>query len=235
MNSILLKELVDLGDAFERQYPHADQQTLANFLAWGRLDTGQPLPAPQPAHLPFPERYDDTIPALPTFIVEYVHKAYEYFKQYMKKACANVPLLNYDDYLVLVYLAERGTMTKTEMIDATINEKPSGMLVIRRLIEQGFVEQTDNPDDRRSRNISLTEAGRAVLALVQPAVNEAMLLYTGHLSEQEQAQLGQLLYRLHEFNEPLFLHHREASLDKLLRQYSPDGGARKRATASKLT
>lgn len=218
MNSILLKDVVDLGDAFEREHPEPDAQTLPNFLAWAAQQqaAAHHSAVSQPDALVMPKRYVDGVPELPTFIIQYLTKVYRYFRQYMKKACANSPLLNYDDFIALVYLAEVGSMTKTHMVETTVNEKTSGMLVIKRLIEQGFIEQTDNPDDRRSRCITLTNAGMAVLHSVQAGVNQASTLLVGDLSETEQQQLARYLHRLHQFHEPLFLHHRDASLDDLL-------------------
>jgi len=215
MNTNLLRQLIDLGDAFEQQYPDEIDQTVINFLAWstGQQDPETPIIQQEP--LVMSKRYTDDVPVLPTFIVQYLTKTYRYFKLYMKKACEKSPLLNYDDFIALVYLAQHGNMTKTHMVETTVNEKTSGMLVIKRLIDQGFIEQTDNPTDRRSRCITLTDAGMAVLQSVQPGVNQAVLLLTAPLTESEQEQLARFLYRLEEFHEPLYLRHREASLDAL--------------------
>jgi DNA-binding MarR family transcriptional regulator len=216
MNTNLLRELINLGEAFEQQYPDVVDQTVINFLAWS---TGQSTPknhVAQAEPLVMPKRYTDAVPELPTFIVQYMTKTYRYFKLYMKKACENSPLLNYDDFIALVYLAQHGSMTKTHMVETTVNEKTSGMLVINRLIDQGFIEQTDNPTDRRSRCITLTDAGMAVLQSVQPGVNQAVLLLTAPLSETEQEQLARFLYRLEQFHEPLYLHHRDDSLAELM-------------------
>lgn len=224
MNTNLLRQLIDLGDAFEQQYPDEAEQTIANFLSWstGASTPKNPVALAEP--LIMPKRYVDAVPELPTFIVQYMTKTYRYFKLYMKKACENSPLLNYDDFIALVYLAEHGSMTKTHMVETTVNEKTSGMLVIKRLIDQGFIEQTDNPDDRRSRCITLTDAGMAVLQSVQPGVNQAALLLMAPLSETEQEQLARFFNRLERFHEPLFLHHREDSLAELIGRAAPQAG-----------
>ena len=211
MKSALLKDLLDLGDAFEQAHPDETDHTTTNFLAWA---AGQPAEK-QAVSVEMPERYTDDLPAVPTFIAEYLTKAWRYFRLYMKKACETTPLLNFDDFVCLIYLINEAPMTKTQMIEMTVNEKTSGMLVINRLINQGFIAQTDNADDRRSRYISLTDAGRAILESIQPSVNQAVVLLAGDLSTNEQQQVAYLLKRLDDFHQPLFLHHREASLDEL--------------------
>ena len=211
MKSALLKELLDLGDAFEQAHPHDDEQTMANFLAWA---SGRAVEKPAPA-LNLPQRYSDEMPPVPTFIAQYLTKVYRYFRLYVKKAFETTPLLTFEDFISLIYLAEQGSMTKTDLIESTVNEKTSGMLVIKRLLDRGFVEQTDNADDKRSRCITLTDAGLAMLRSVQPTMNQATTLLKGDLTAEEQVQLGALLFRLDRFHEPLFLHHKEASLDEL--------------------
>lgn len=212
MKSTLLRELLDLGDKFEQAHPDDADQTLANFLAWA---TNRPVEPPTGV-LELPKRYSDEMPPIPTFIAQYLTKVYRYFRLYIKKAFETTPLLTFEDFISLIYLAERGSMTKTDLIESTVNEKTSGMLVIKRLLDRGFVEQTDNADDRRSRCVTLTDAGLAMLRSVQPAVNQATTLLKGDLSEEEQVQLGALLARLDRFHEPLFLQRKEDSLNDLL-------------------
>jgi MarR family transcriptional regulator, lower aerobic nicotinate degradation pathway regulator len=212
-----MKELLDLGDAFEQAYPGIEQTT-ATFLAWANEQVGNKgVEKPVPV-LEMPKRYNDDLPELPVYIVQYLTKAFRFFRMYVKKACETTPLLNFDDYVSLVYLAERGSMTKTHLIETTVNEKTSGMLVIQRLIDRGFVIQTDNSDDKRSRCITLTDNGMAILNAIQPAMNQACILMMGDLSEAEQTHLAVLLKRLFTFHEPLFLHHRDASLAALLQK-----------------
>ncbi len=213
MKSTLMKELLDLGDAFEEQYPDQVGHTLANFLAWATNEL--PATTKQETPLAIPKRYDDDLPALSAFVAQYLTKASRYFRFYVKKALDTTPLLTFDDFISLVYCAERGSMTKTDLVEATVNEKTSGMLVIKRLIDRGLVQQMDNEEDRRSRCITLTDEGRAVLRAVQPTINQSSTLLTGDLSEEEQTQLALLLQRLDRFHEPLFLNHRESSLTEL--------------------
>ena len=174
MKSALVKQLLDLGDAFEQAHPHDDEQTVDNFLAWA---SGRAVEKPAYV-LELPQRYTDEVPEVPTFIAQYLTKVYRYFRLYIKKAFETAPLLTFEDFISLIYLAEKGRMTKTNLIESTVNEKTSGMLVIKRLLDRGFVEQTDNADDKRSRYITLTTEGMAVLRSIQPAVNQAT--YAAH-------------------------------------------------------
>ena len=228
MNSALMKDLLDLGDAFEQAYPDRAAQTLPTFLAWA---AGPPVVAAPTVALAVPPGatplfaaatgapgaapaaaadyayYSSEVPALQTYLAHMATNAYRYFRGYVKRVFDALPLLNFDDFLTLAILAERGSLTKTHLVELTINEKTSGMLVIKRLIDKGFVAQTDDEQDKRTRRITVTPAGLAMLRAAQPVMNQATQLFVGDLSEAEQHQLSALFTRLDKFHEPIYLAH----------------------------
>ena len=203
-----MKDLLDLGDAFEQAYPDRANQTLPHFLAWAAHQQAAASAPPAPT-APAPEYryYHADVPVLQTYVSHVVTKAYRYFRGYVKKAFESVPLLNFDDFITLAILAERGSLTKTHLVEMTVNEKTSGMLVIKRLIDNGYVTQTDDEQDKRTRRITVTPQGLATLRAAQPVMNQATHLFTGDLTEDEQRQLGALLGRLDKFHEPIYLAH----------------------------
>ncbi len=213
MNSNLMKALLDVGDAFEQAYPDREAQTLPNFLAWAN---DQQTEKATPVNAPEYNYYGDDVPVLQTFLAHFLTKASRYLRVYMKKVVETTPLVTFDDFISLAYLAERGSMTKTDLVEATVNEKTSGMLVIKRLIDNGFVAQADDEHDKRSRRLTITPGGFAMLHAVQPAMNQATKLFTGDLSEAEQRQLSAFLLRLDRFHEPIYLAHKDGSLAELL-------------------
>ncbi|MBC8151511.1 MAG: winged helix DNA-binding protein [Bacteroidetes bacterium] len=97
----------------------------------------------------------------PSLLAQYISMTYRYVRHYVRKALAATPLITFDDFICLVILLETGSLTKMELIEATINEKPSGLLVIKRLLDAGFVQQVTDQTDRRSKRISLTPARRS--------------------------------------------------------------------------
>ncbi len=206
-----MKDLLDWNDSFEQLYPNEADQTAANFVVWAAARQTPP-PAPEPIPYTY---YSAEVPVLQTAIAHFVTKAYRYCRVYIKKALDTAPLLTFDDFISLADLAAHGSMTKTDLIESSVNEITSGMLVIKRLIDRGFVSQSNDEQDKRSRRISITDAGMAVLQSVQPAMNQATDLFRGDLSDAEQQQLIALLIRLDQFHKPLFLEHKEASLEEL--------------------
>lgn len=205
MNTTLVKDLLDLGDAFEQAYPNPADQTKANFLAWAHTNQ---LDTPTLVGLPSRYRYySEEVPVLQTMLAHLVTKLARYFRFYVKRAFETVPLLSFDDFIALATLAEQGSMIKTDLVEATINEKTSGMLVIKRLIDNGFVVQTDDEIDKRTRRLTITDQGKAMLRAVQPAMNEATASLKGDLTESEQRQVSVFLARLDKFHGPIYKAH----------------------------
>jgi MarR family transcriptional regulator, lower aerobic nicotinate degradation pathway regulator len=220
MNNLLLKDLLDLGEDFERQHTNPTGQTLDHFVAWLQTRPQSTAVAP-PAGIPAlpTDTYKTAelvaLPLLPRLISEYLHKIYRYNRFYIKKGLDATSLLTFDDFICLVILMEQGSLTKMDLVEETINEKTSGMLVIKRLIDQGFVVQTNDEDDRRSRRITITDKGRETVLKSIPDISQANDLYMGDLSATEQQQFVNLLLRLHHYHNPVYLHHKEATLNEL--------------------
>ena len=114
MNSALLRDLLDLGDAFEEAHPDRSAQTLSNFLTWSnrRQSNTSDSQSIQELNDPQVTYYADTVPVLQTFVAETITKAYRYLKMYIKTAMDGLAALNFDEFICLCYLAARGSMTK---------------------------------------------------------------------------------------------------------------------------
>lgn len=207
MKNALLRELLDVGESFEQQHVESEQ-TLHNFsLYLSQQLTGHPDISSQAE----PTRPDaDVLPMpgvemAPSLLAQYISMTYRYVRHYVRKALAATPLITFDDFICLVILLKTGSLTKTELIEATINEKPSGLLVIKRLLDAGFVQQVTDQTDRRSKRISLTPAGRWTVLDVMPAMDQAARLVADAFTPTEQMQFLQYLMRFDQYHKPRFL------------------------------
>ncbi|MBN3751457.1 MarR family transcriptional regulator [Paraburkholderia sp. Tr-20389] len=65
-----------------------------------------------------------------------------------------------------------------------------------RLVRNGLVERSDDPDDKRSYVLFLTAAGKKQLATLRPRVEEVERILTAKLSPRESVELKRLLLTL---------------------------------------
>lgn len=106
-----------------------------------------------------------------------------------------------DDFIYLINLKTTGAMTKMELIRHNVSEKSSGMLIIKRLISNGWAEQTICLKDKRKKHIQITEKGLAILDQHMEEIRKASRVVVGNLTHSEQMQLIAILSKLDKFHD----------------------------------
>ncbi len=140
---------------------------------------------------------------------------YRFARSYTKIALENSPLTTVDDFLYLGKVMEVGHCTKTELIEYNVHEKTSGMEIIKRLLKNDFLAQEDDPNDGRSKRLTVTPQGKDEFFTALEAMKKSADLVGGPLSTVEKLHLMHLLQKLHDFHKPLFS-EKNASLDEML-------------------
>ncbi len=123
-----------------------------------------------------------------------------YAKSYIKKALEGTPLLTAEDFTALSILLTHDHLSKTELISYNLQEKTSGMEVIRRLIATGLVTQWDDEKDKRSKQIAITEDGKVLLYEVFKDMSNVGKMINGKLTISEKLTLQYLLQKLENFH-----------------------------------
>ncbi|RAJ93102.1 DNA-binding MarR family transcriptional regulator [Larkinella arboricola] len=215
MNYHFLKQLLDYAENFERDVSAPEQQTVASFATWLLNQAAQPVHNTQQEGA-FGQVLPDTLISI---MVSYL---YRYARLYSKKVIDASPLTTLDDFTYLVILLRKGDLpTKTDLIERNIHEKTTGTEVLRRLLAHGLIEQFDDPNDRRSKRLKLTDRGRAVMLDLMPRMSQVATLVGGNLTDTEKTQLVYLLTKLHQFHNPIFLDERNEPIEKLLEHVTP--------------
>lgn len=127
-----------------------------------------------------------------------------YAKSYSKSAIYGSEFSTQEDFIYLINLKAFGSMSKMELIKKNIQDKPTGMKVIDRLIQKDWVGQVDSEFDKRSKVITITDNGRMALEQQMDKIRQATNVVTGDLSSIEKLQLISLLQKLDHFHKPLY-------------------------------
>lgn len=134
-------------------------------------------------------------------------------KIYSKWAIVDSDFSTQDEFIFLITLQTFGKMTKMELIKKNIQDKPNGMQIISRLLNQGWVDQIDSSTDKRSKIISINSKGKDVLEKQMNKIRQATKIVSGNLSLQEKHQLIHLLDKLENYH--LELHKSNPDANKL--------------------
>jgi len=127
-----------------------------------------------------------------------------YAKTYSRSAICDSAFSTQEDFIYLINLKAFGSMTKTELIKKNLQDKPVGMQIINRLIGQGWVQQHDSSEDKRSKIISITTKGIEALEDIMEKIRQASQIVTGNLSETEKMELIKLLQKLDRFHQDIY-------------------------------
>ena len=127
-----------------------------------------------------------------------------YAKSYSKSAIFGSNFSTQEDFTYLINLKAFGEMSKMDLIKKNAHEKPAGMQIINRLINQGWIKQRKSKTDKRSKVISISETGLQALGNQMDKIRQATSIVTGNLSQNEKMELIRLLNKLNDFHQQIY-------------------------------
>ena len=144
---------------------------------------------------------------------------FRYVKNYSKKAFENATVQTIDEFTYLAMLMNYGAMTKSELTSRNVHEKTTGMEILRRLIKNDFVTQTDDLTDKRSQIVEITEGGKVEILKLFQEMAKVSAIVSGNLSEQEKMILTYLLEKLDLFHRHIYDHDKNDDLAVLVQKH----------------
>lgn len=114
-------------------------------------------------------------------------------KKEQNRFVAETPFSSFMDFQFLFLLNEHSEMTKSQLIAANNMEMSSGIEVVNRLKRSGWIQEKQNPDDRRSKLIYASGQGKAILAEYSES---GMSIYKSYSAELDDAEKSAVLSSL---------------------------------------
>lgn len=96
---------------------------------------------------------------------------------------------------VLQQLAEKPADSLNELADRTATHQSSVSVVVRRLVERGYVTRTASPADKRRIEIAVTQSGRDLLAGAPMTIQTQLVNALRDMPREDQNALADLLER----------------------------------------
>lgn len=199
MNYQLIKEVVDLVEQYEQGNRTRSNSSVEDFIHW-IVTNNTILDSKEEPDWEGKEKGRSADSVINTLLIH----MNRYAKSYSKSAIFGSNFSTQEDFIFLINLKAFGEMTKMELIKKNVQEKPSGMQIINRLIAQNFVEQNRSSLDKRSRVISITQEGLEALDTQMDKIRQATKIVTGNLNHIEKMELIRLLNKLNDFHLPIY-------------------------------
>jgi len=104
--------------------------------------------------------------------------------------------LTLPQFTVLEVLYSKGPLTVKEIINKVLSSGGSMTVVIRNLEQQGLVFRRENPEDRRSYLISISDEGRKLMDVVFPLHMQSLGMTFSSLTDEEKEIMVGYLKRI---------------------------------------
>lgn len=121
--------------------------------------------------------------------------------RFARNAGLSLPQVN-----VLIHLFYRGPSEVTTLCEMMQVSPAGASQMIERMVQQGVVQRSETPGDRRVRLVSLTKSGRDVIEQIIAARQAWIEQLVAPLSKNEQQQISAALIRLNEQASQLEIH-----------------------------
>lgn len=140
-----------------------------------------------------------------------------YAKIILRKGLQEYPELVNEDFTYLYRLMDYPYLTKIQLIEKNAHEKQAGLEIIKRLVKHGLFLESKDPNDGRSKRISVSEKGRKLFLKSMKDVTLTSKVLSGQLCVSDKETLLQLLKDLNLFHEMLYNNYRENDIQVLAR------------------
>ena len=214
MDIELLHKIMDAYHTYQEGLPVGHKTSLKDFTIWvNNEDYATELTPPFDKNdLIGRQDIDVEISKLLLYL-------YRYAKLHIRNGMNDYPELINEDFTYLYTLMTAESMTKTQLIEKNIHEKPTGLEIIKRLLKHHLIEEKDDEADKRSKRVRLTEKGRQLFFKSLDRTNNIAKVITGKLDINEKRHLFGLLKKLDAFHNPKYKAKQHLSIDELVINY----------------
>ena len=120
-----------------------------------------------------------------------------YYRRYCNEILKEKSVgLTYDQWNVLVAISKLETGTQKELSQRTLKDPASITRILDILEKNGTALREAVSNDRRSYNISLTEAGKSIIRKVNPLLEEINTSALKRISKSNQKVLSECFYKI---------------------------------------
>lgn len=214
-----LKQLIDLWEEYE---DHSTQANLQEFAGWLN-DKVAEKPAKNEKSIYIrvsnpPAIYAQTLQNFndETLFLEYISRIARFHEFYTRKFLEGLLINSRLEYQFLqtVHLLQKAK--KTDLISLLLVEYTTGMDIIKRLINNGLLLETQNENDKRVKMLELTNEGNTLLTLADKRIKEERLMFLECISMNKWKKTMPYLKELSEFHNSIYIHHNNKPYSELL-------------------
>ncbi len=214
----ILKQIIDLFEEFELQESHLD---LLSFAKWViKTLEKEPEFNQKLSKEKNPEYYKNGISALRNLdekarFLESVSRIARYHELYSRKALKDLIINTRLEFLFLQAIDYMEKAKKTDLINTFNLEYTTGMDTIRRLTNNGLLNEIPDESDKRARLLVLTENGEKILKQANKRMIEENKMFLTAINDNKWKKALPTLEEIDEFHSSVYQNHSDKSFAEL--------------------
>lgn len=193
-----LVQLVNEWAAFEKEHQNPEIEDFCRFYLRQKEMKASVIPKGQNAVL-----------------VRVISRINAAFALYMRCALMETGLENIEGFPFLNALNFLGESKKTEVINYNLTEFSTGIDILNRLIAKGLLIERQDPEDKRSKLVKISDKGKTVLEQCYNKIGIAAEIMFADLSSQDKELCIQLLMPVEEKHTKIALDSKGKCLTEL--------------------
>ena len=214
-----IKRLIELWEAYEEE---TDQQELLDFAEWltNKLKekpelnlklTKRRVKNEEPENIALFKELDE-----PIRFLEYTSRISRFHDFYIKKFFSDLPINNRLEYLFLYTVSKKREAKKTELINTHLVDYTTGMDTIKRLINNGLLEEMPDETDKRAKLLAITKEGKKVLELSGKKISDEIHMFLACISMNKWKKTLSVFEEINEFHSGIYQTHNDKTPAELM-------------------
>jgi DNA-binding MarR family transcriptional regulator len=198
-------ELVRIWADFEMSYPDAGIDDFCrHYLASGKKKQNS-------------ENFFDgeAPPRKDIILIKLIDRLARMHMIYVDLVLKNLKLNHFEEFNLLSAIGSLKNPRKTEVIYHAITELSTGLQLLSGLLKQGLITEKDDPEDGRSKRLSLTPKGGKLLQACYVQFSKIPELMLMEMPEEDVEICIQLLKNVHAKFSGLWQQHKTKSFDEV--------------------
>jgi DNA-binding MarR family transcriptional regulator len=215
----ILKQIIDLWGTYEEKQVRLN---LLDFVEWiankikeepalNKRSATRKLPAEYSEHFAYIKILDEKARFL-----EYISRIARFQEFYTRKFFHELPLNSRLEYMFLYTVSHMNKAKKTDLINIHSVEYTTGMDTIRRLINNGLLEEKQDEADKRAKLLVITEYGKNILRQADRRISDERNMFLACISVNKWKKTLPVLEEMNDFHNNIYLNHNSKPYPELL-------------------
>jgi len=127
---------------------------------------------------------------------------------------------SFEEFAILTTLIKSEQLRKSEVVNENFIELSSGLLILDRLKSKGFVAETEDQEDKRSKRVQLTTKGKKVILSCHQSMDQLNKAFYNDLHESDIKLCVEILKPLEIKYSSLWQKHRKKEFEEIYKDLS---------------